>query len=75
MRSLLDGWLGVIANDRYKIEVIKTTAPKLAITSELWFYITKTYHHGGDGQHSIGLPEHELLELIDILNNAKIRKG
>lgn len=71
MRSLLDSFLGVISNDRYKIEVMKTRAPKLAVCTDDWYYITKTYHDCSEGQHSIGLPRSELIKLIDILRNEQ----
>lgn len=70
MRSLTDGLIGVIARQGYRIEVWNMSAPKLAVTSERWIYITKKHHNGGIGERSIGLPESDLAELIALLGQA-----
>ncbi len=70
MRSLTDGLIGVIARHEYRIEVWNMSAPKLAVTSERWVYITKKHHNGNIGERSIGLPESDLLELIDLLEQS-----
>lgn len=67
MRSLTDGLIGVIARPRYRIEVWKMSAPKLAVTNERWIYITKKHHNGDIGERSIGFPESDLAELIVLL--------
>jgi hypothetical protein len=70
MRSLTDGLIGVIARHEYRIEVWKMSAPKLAVTSERWVYITKKHHNGNIDERSIGLPESDLVELIELLGQA-----
>lgn len=70
MRSLTDGLIGVIARQGYRVEVWNMSAPKLAVTSERWVYITKIHHKGDIGERSIGLPESDLLELIDLLEQS-----
>jgi hypothetical protein len=67
MRSLTDGLIGVIARRFYRIEVWEKSAPKLAVTDQRWFYITKIHHNGEIGERSIGVPESDLTELIDLL--------
>lgn len=67
MRSLTDGLIGVIARQAYRVEVWKTSAPKLAVSNERWIYITKIHHNGSIGKRSIGLPESDLSELIALL--------
>jgi hypothetical protein len=67
MRSLTDGLVGVITRQRYRIEVWKTSAPKLAVTNEQWVYITKIHHNGEIDERSIGLPESDLPELLGLL--------
>jgi len=67
MRSLTDGLIGVIARQRYRVEVWKMSAPKLAVSNEQWVYITKKHHNGEIGERSIGLPESDLPELIALL--------
>jgi hypothetical protein len=70
MRSLTDGLLGVIPRHGYRVEVWKKSAPKLAVTSEPWIYITKVHHNGQIGERSIGLPESDLPELLSLLSKA-----
>lgn len=70
MRSLTDGLIGVIARHEYRIEVWNMSAPKLAVTNERWIYITKKHHNGDIGERSIGLPESDLAELIEMLGQA-----
>ncbi|MDP1678772.1 MAG: hypothetical protein Q8L02_01365 [Candidatus Nitrotoga sp.] len=70
MRSLIDGLIGVIARHEYRVEVWNMRAPKLAVTSERWVYITKKLHNGDIGERSIGLPESDLVELIELLGQA-----
>jgi len=67
MRSLTDGLIGVITRQRYRVEVWKMSAPKLAVSNERWVYITKIHHNGEIGERSIGLPESDLPELIALL--------
>jgi len=71
MRSLTDGLVGVIARQGYRIEVWKMNAPKLAIANEQWLYITKIHHNGEIGVRSIGLPEPDLHELLELLERLK----
>jgi len=71
MRSLTDGFIGVIARHSYRVEVWKTNAPKLAVTGESWIYVSKKHHKGELGERSIGLPESDLTELITLLEQAK----
>lgn len=71
MRSLTDGLMGVIARPGYRIEVWNMSAPKLAVKSERWVYITKKNHNGDIGERSIGLPESDLVELIALLGQVK----
>ena len=70
MRSITDGLIGVITRQGYRVEVWKMSAPKLAVTNERWVYITKKHHNGNIGERSIGLPESDLLELIDLLEQS-----
>ena len=71
MRSVIDGLIGVIARQRYRIEAWKTSAPKQAVTEERWIYITKIHHNGEIGERSVGLPESDIPELIALLQQAK----
>jgi len=70
MRSLTDGLIGVITRQRYRVEVWKMSAPKLAVSNERWVYITKIHHNGDIGERSIGLPESDLPELIALLGQT-----
>ncbi|MCE9551380.1 MAG: hypothetical protein K8R50_10360 [Betaproteobacteria bacterium] len=72
MRSLTDGLIGVIAQHKYRVEVWHKSAPKLAVTSEQWVYITKKHHNGDIGERSIGLPESDLPELIKLLGQITV---
>ena len=70
MRSITDGLVGVIKQQRYRVEVWKTSAPKLAVSDECWFYITKIHHNGEVCERSIGLPESDLPGLITLLTKS-----
>jgi hypothetical protein len=70
MRSITDGLIGVITQQRYRVEVWKTSAPKLAVSDEWWVYITKIHHNGEVCEKSIGLPESDLPELITLLTKS-----
>ena len=67
MRSLTDGLIGVITRPQYRIEVWKTSAPKLMVANEQWVYITKILHNGKIGERSIGIPESDLSKLKELL--------
>lgn len=72
MRKLTDGFIGVLVRHDYRLEVWKTSAPKInrVIQSGHYFYITKINHDGEIGDHSIGLPVSDLHELIGILEKT-----
>ncbi len=70
MRSITDGLIGVITRQRYRVEVWKTSAPKLAASSDWWIYITKIHHNGEICERSIGIPESDLPGLITLLNKT-----
>jgi len=70
MRSITDGLIGVITRQSYRIEIWKTSAPKLAVSNEWWVYITKINHSREVCERSIGLPESDLPELITLLNKT-----
>lgn len=70
MRSLTDGLVGVITRQSYRVEVWNGSAPKLAVTSERWIYITKKHHNGEICERSIGLPESDMLEFMELLKQA-----
>lgn len=67
MNELLLNYVGCINSKTYRVEVTKTRAPKKALSSEPWFYITKTSFDNFDGQLSIGLPLSEVLKLAELL--------
>lgn len=67
MRSVADGLLGVIPGKDYRLEIWKMSAPKLAVSSETWIYITKISHNGEIGDHSIGLPVSDVTKLMELL--------
>ena len=66
MRSVTDGLLGVIPGQNYRLEVLKTSAPKRAVSSEMWIYITKINHNGEIGKRSIGLPVSDVIKLMEL---------
>ncbi len=71
MRSITDGLIGVITRQRYRVEVWKMSAPKLADSNEWWIYMTKINHNGEVCERSIGLPESDLPGLITLLSKSK----
>ena len=70
MRSVTDDVLGIIARTSYRLEIRKTSAPKQKdVPLECdYLYITKIDHKGAIGDHSIGLPAADVLELQTILS-------
>jgi hypothetical protein len=70
MKAVTDGLIGVITQRTYRVEVWKMDAPKLALTDEEWFYITKYHHNNQIGERSIGLPKSDLIALITLLSKA-----
>ena len=70
MRSITDGLVGAITKQQYRVEVWKTSAPKLAASNEWWIYITKIHHNGEVGERSIGIPESDLPGFIALLNKT-----
>jgi len=71
MHSITDDLIGVITQQRYRLEVWKTSAPKLAASNEWWIYITKINHNGEICERSIGIPESDLPGLITLLTKSK----
>ena len=70
MRSITDGLVGVITRQRYRVEVWKMSAPKLADSNEWLIYIKKIHHNGEVSERSIGIPESDLPGLITLLNKT-----
>ena len=72
MRSVIDGLLGVIPGQDYRLEVWKSSAPKLAVSNETWIYISKINHNGEIGDHSIGLPVSDVIKLMELFERENL---
>lgn len=70
MRSVADGFIGVIARQQYRVELWRTSAPKAAHTNEDWVYLTKLHNGGLIENRSIGLPLSDLSELVEMLKDV-----
>ncbi len=74
MSHLLDGFLGVLTRQTYRIEVRIGTAPKskrAAIPEGAYLYVTKMYFDGAEiGNRSIGMPAADVPELLAILGKV-----